>query len=225
MLARFLVVALLLSASPALAQELEAGWSRDATTGCRVWNPYPRPNEKVSWSGPCSYGVANGHGVLQWFLNGSLLERDQGEFVDGKANGEFVTTLADGSRYEGQRRNSERDGRGTITFVDGSRYEGEWRRDKFDGQGTFTWQSGTRYEGAWRDGKPNGWGKATYAWDGSVYEGNWTNGCFERDNRRWALFASREGCASIVRVDGGPNAEILPSPDHRMIRIIPPSER
>ena len=221
MLVRILIVALLLC-GPALAQELEAGWSKDATTGCRVWNPYPRPNETVSWSGSCSYGFANGRGVLQWFLNGKLLERDEGELLTGKANGDFVTTQADGSRYEGQRRDSERNGRGTITFAGGDRYEGEWRRDKFDGQGTYIWQSGTRYEGEWRDGKPNGRGKATYAWDGSVYEGIWTNGCFRQGGRRWALAATPEECARIVGVEGG---AILPSPDGRMIRITHPSEQ
>jgi hypothetical protein len=220
MLTRFLVVALLVCAGPALSQELEAGWSKDATTGCRVWNAHPWPNESVSWSGPCSYGLANGRGVLRWFLNDTLLERDDGEFIDGKANGEFVTTLADGSRYEGQRRNSERDGRGTITFAGGNRYEGEWRRDKFDGQGKYTWKSGTRYEGEWREGKPNGWGKATYAWDGSVYEGIWNNGCFKQGSRRWALFAAPEECASSISAGGGSQAEIHVSPDRRMIRIL-----
>jgi hypothetical protein len=195
MLERLLVIPLLLCAFPTLAQELDAGWIRDTTTGCRVWNPHPRQNETVSWSGACSYGFASGTGVLQWFLNGNPQERDEGELVEGKAIVQFVTTLADGSHYEGERRDSERHGRGTITFVSGNRYEGEWRKDKFDGQGTYTWQSGSRYEGEWRDGKPNGWGKATYAWDGSIYEGNWTNGCFQQGKRSWALFAAREECS------------------------------
>jgi len=220
MLARSLVVALLLCAGPALAQELGAGWIRDATTGCRVWNAHPRPNETVRWSGDCSDGLANGRGVLRWFLNDQILEHDAGEFIDGKANGEFVTILADGSRYEGQRRNSGREGRGAMTFAGGNRYEGEWRRDKFEGQGTYTWKSGTRYEGEWREGKPNGWGKATYAWDGSVYEGIWNNGCFNQDGRRWALFATSEECANGAGTGGGPRAEIHISPDRRMIRIL-----
>ena len=194
MLARFLALVMFLCAGPALAQELTAGWTRDAA-GCRVWNPHPRPNETVTWSGACSYGLANGRGTLKWYQDGNLFETDEGELRDGKANGEFVTTLADGSRYEGERRDSERDGRGTMTFVSGDQYKGEWRKDQFDGQGTYTWRSGTSYEGEWRDGKPNGWGKATDAWDGSVYEGQWINGCFQQGNRSWALFSARAECA------------------------------
>ena len=107
----------------------------------------------------------------------------------------FVTTDADGSLYEGERRDSERHGRGRITAASCNRYEGERRKDKFDGQGTYTCQSGTRYEEKWRDGKPNGWGKAIYAWDGSVYEGTLDQRMFLQGNRRWALLAAREGCA------------------------------
>jgi hypothetical protein len=191
---RFPFIAFVLFALPALAQQMPPGWIRDGTTGCRVWNLHPRPDETIRWSGACTYGLAQGRGVLQWIVNGELRESDEGEFRGGKGQGWFVTISTDGYRYEGERRDSERHGRGTATFANGDRYEGEWREDNYDGRGTFVWASGTRYEGEWQNGKPNGWGKATYAWDGSVYEGIWTNGCFQQGNRRWALFATTEEC-------------------------------
>src|SRR5215468_2911650 len=117
MLARFSAIALVMYACPVLAQESQPGWVRDPITGCRVWNPHPRENETIGWAGACLFGRAEGHGLLQWFVNGQPAERDEGEFRDGKANGWFVSTAADGSRYEGERRDSARHGRGTITFA------------------------------------------------------------------------------------------------------------
>ncbi|MDP2755165.1 MAG: hypothetical protein Q8P40_12360 [Nitrospirota bacterium] len=37
--------------------------------GCKVWNPFPKPNESVTWSGECVDGKAHGYGVLQWYEN------------------------------------------------------------------------------------------------------------------------------------------------------------
>ena len=193
----WLSTAVVLCATPAIADESDIRWTRDTVSGCWVYNPFPQHNEQVQWTGDCPSGRANGRGVLRWYVNGQLIERDEGVMQDGRAKGQFVSTLSDGSRYEGERLNSMRHGHGTIVFRDGSRYEGEWRDDKFNGSGTFTWSSGTRYEGEWRDGRPNGWGKATYAWDGKVYEGNWIDGCFQQGNLRWALFASQDECRRL----------------------------
>ena len=159
-----------LCALPASAQILQPGWITDARTGCRVWNPYPQPKETVTWTGACSNGLAQGHGVMQWFEDGKVNSRHDGEYRDGKANGRGVVTFASGSHYDGKFCDSKRNGRGVFTFADGTRYDGEWRDDKADGVGTKT------------------------SADGQVHSGTWTNGCFRQGDRWATVGATREEC-------------------------------
>ena len=137
------------------------GWSTDARSGCWVWNPYPRPNETVIWSGGCAPdGRATGHGTLE-----SLWESET-------------------SRYEGEFRDGKREGRGVFTGANGDRYEGEFR-DGEPGRGVFTWADGDRYEGEFRDGKPHGFGD--YRTVGELYIGNWVAGCFREGDKRTSI--------------------------------------
>ena len=159
-----------LCALPAFAQTLQPGWITDARTGCRVWNPYPQPRETVLWTGACSNGLAQGHGVVQWFEDGKASSRHDGEYRDGKANGRGVVTFASGSRYDGEFCDSKRNGRGVFIFANGARYDGQWRADKADGKGTKT------------------------SADGQVYSGTWTNGCFRQGNRWATVGATPEEC-------------------------------
>ena len=94
----------------------QPGWMADAQTGCRVWNARPQPNERVTWSGACQNGFAQGEGVEQWFQNGQPSIRYEGEFRHGKHNGHGVQTFADGSRYEGEFRDGTRNGYGIATL-------------------------------------------------------------------------------------------------------------
>lgn len=164
-----LIVLGLGTALPASAQAPPSGWIADARTGCRVWNPSPKPKETITWSGSCSNGLAQGRGVLQWFTDGKAMDRYDGEYRDGKVNG-----------------------RGVYTSARGNRYDGEWRDGQQNGRGVYTWANGNRYDGEYRDNKPNGLG--TYTLDGQVYSGTWTNGCF-RQGDRWAwIGANKEEC-------------------------------
>ncbi len=81
----------------------QPGWIADARTDCRVWNRNPEPNPKttINWSGACANGLAQGHGVLQWFVDGKPDQRYEGEYRDGTFNGHGVYSYADGGRYEG----------------------------------------------------------------------------------------------------------------------------
>ena len=76
--------------------------------------------------------------------------RYEGEFKDGKVNGQGVKTWKGGS--------------GFYARSDGVRYEGEWKDGKPNGQGVQTWKHVTsfarRYEGEWKDGKPIEWPNA-----------------------------------------------------------------
>ena len=80
------------------------------------------------------------------------------------------------------------DGEGSMEWPDGSRYDGDLKDSRFDGQGKFTWANGERYAGEWRSGQRHGRGKLE-TWNKSllqstaiegkvnsmVYEGEWEN--------------------------------------------------
>ena len=216
---RGLLFALLLFAPwPVSAQTLQPGWIADIRTGCQAWNAAPVPNETISWTGACPNGFTQGHGVLQWFLNGKPNGRYEGEFRDGKRNGRGVITFASGARYEGEfrddkfngrgvytsangdrydgeHRDDKLNGRGVITSANGNRYEGEFRDGKRNGRGVITFANGNRYEGEFRNGKPNGYGVFTFA--NALYRGQWVNGCYrDADNRVAWVDATEQDCRS-----------------------------
>lgn len=176
-----LAALLLVLAVPAAA---DGDWLRGDPAGCWVWNPNPKPNESVTWSGPCLDGKAHGDGVLQWFEDGEPGDRYEGEFREGNMHGWGIYTWANGDRYEGEYVAGKRHGQGTRTWGlksdwAGDRYEGSYRHGFFHGRGVYEWANGDRYEGVWIDGKRNGWGVFTWGpngrWAGDRYEGEWTN--------------------------------------------------
>ena len=119
-------------AQPAATQppSLDAltGWVADDKTGCKIWDAAPDPAEKITWSGKCEAGMADGQGILQFYIGGKP-----------------------GARYEGEMRNGRADGHGVNVQPDGTRYEGGWRNNAASGQGVYT-KAGVRYEGKWFNG-------------------------------------------------------------------------
>ena len=74
----------------------------------------------------------------------------------------------DGSCYEGEWKDGKHNGQGKATSPDGSIcYEGELKDGKENGQGKLTYPNGSCYEGEWKDGNPTGTGKVTFP-DGTV---------------------------------------------------------
>jgi hypothetical protein len=138
--------------APDFAQPLQPGWIADAKTGCRIWNPRPKPNESVTWSGACQSGLAQGRGVEQWFESGQPANRIEGELRDGKLS-RGIAIYPNGDRYDGEFLDGRRNGRGVYTSANGDRYEGEWRDDRRNGRGVYNSANGNRYEGEWRDGE------------------------------------------------------------------------
>jgi uncharacterized protein YbaP (TraB family) len=97
-----------------------------------------------------------------------------GDWLDGQRDGTGLYTWKSGSSYAGEWSGGKRQGKGVYTWADGSKYNGSWGNDKPSGVGVFTWASGSVYEGEWTDGKREG--KGVYRWkDGSVFEGLWQN--------------------------------------------------
>jgi hypothetical protein len=197
------------------AQAAEPGWIADPSSGCKVWDLVPEPNEAIKWSGGCAGGLANGSGVLQWFIDGKPVDHAEGEWRDGKRNGHGVYTTAKGNRYDGEWRDDMQNGFGVLTLVSGNRYAGEWRDGMKNGHGVYTWASGdrydgewrddkrtghgvytradgSRYDGEWRDGKPNGFG--TFYFNGNVFHGDWTNGCLRQGAQEVAIGVSQADC-------------------------------
>ena len=152
---------LVMAISSAVAQTPQPGWIADARTGCRVWNHHPEAKEMITWSGRCENGRAQGSGVVQWFADGRLYERIEGEMRDGRVNGYAIVT----------------------TWVNGPRY-GDVMDDKGTGHDVEAWPRGSRYEGGFVNGAANGAGVLVDS-NGVTYNGEWTNGCF-RDGKRWA---------------------------------------
>jgi len=146
------------------------GWCVDERTGCWVWNASLRLDQTVQWSEGCSpVGRATGRGILEWRTDGKM-SRYEGEFRDGKPNGQGVTTMASGQRLVG-----------------------EFRDGVMHGRGVFTSASGNRFEGKWRDGRANGYGVYKQK-DGEVYKGEWVDGCFRKGETRIAVGRPASQC-------------------------------
>jgi MORN repeat len=101
------------------------GWIADRKTGCKIWDAAPDPEEKITWSGKCEAGMAEGEGTLQFYVGDKPSVRYEGEMRNGRADGHGVNLEPDGARYEGEWRNNAADGHGVYT-KDGARYEGTW---------------------------------------------------------------------------------------------------
>lgn len=263
----FALFVLLLIVSAASAQT-SGRWLRNDVTGCSVWDSDPETGKTFHWAGNCANNVADGPGVLQWYLNGSPTGRYVGQYENGRMSGRGVfeyrngdrydgefrddtpngsgtltrangtryagtfrdgqplqievppavgnkfdnydverregsttrveVTQADGSRYEGEMRNDERNGRGILEFANGDRYEGGFRDDRMSGWGVFMTKTGDVYEGEFGDDQPNGFGTYKEA-DGTIYAGLWTNGCFRQSDRVAAVMATEKQCSLGIR--------------------------
>jgi hypothetical protein len=159
-------VGLLSAAVPAFADEV---YLPDAN-GCRIYDPNPKPDETVTWSGGCVDGYGDGPGVVQWLHGATPGTRSEGPLVRGRFDGQVTEIFQNGARFEGTFVAGAASGRGVWTGPKGERYEGDFVRGKWSGEGTFTNASGGRYSGTWVDGKRQGQGEEVWS-DGSRYAG------------------------------------------------------
>ncbi len=215
-----------------------SGWIVDKTSGCKVWNPNPKPHETVNWFGKCVDGLANGTGLLKWYEGGKLISTGQGyvkngrlrgsvtmthhsggkyvgEFEDGRPNGTGTLTYPGGKKYTGDFKGGKPDGTGKIIYENGDNYVGEVKNGKANGTGTRTFLAGGKYVGEFRDGKPNGIGTMNHH-SGGKYVGEFVNG---RPNGNGTKIYPNGGKYSGEVRDGKPNgAGTLIHPDgHKII--------
>lgn len=136
-------------------------WIADSN-GCKVANVYPQAGETVTWTGQCINQLADGKGVLTWYLNGEVADVFDGQLVQGMAQG-----------------------MGRLIRKNGI-YIGEWKDSLQDGMGTQHMYNDTWYQGQWKQGKPHGQGKVKTL-EGKVFSGTWNEGVFvgeqDQDNR------------------------------------------
>ena len=92
------VLSLILFSKATLAGE----WILSSDTKCKLWNPSPTTNESITWNGSCLDGIAQGRGIVQWFLNELPTNRYEGQVEAGKRHGLGVVTYKNGVRIEGQ---------------------------------------------------------------------------------------------------------------------------
>ena len=104
--------------------------------GCWKWNPYPQPDETVTWSGGCTDGRPSGKGEEVWRFREDgewKTSGGEGEIRDGKRHGHWIERLSSGNVWEGP-------------YVDGKSH-GLWVRRGSDGRDWSCWNDGERVEG------------------------------------------------------------------------------
>jgi hypothetical protein len=120
------------------------------------------------YDGDWEDGKKNGQGTLTYANGGSY----EGEWTDNMRDGYGVNKWANGDHYSGNWKDNKRNGKGKYVYADGGKYVGQWRNDMRHGHGENTWSNGNHYEGHWEDNEQHGHGTFTYK-DGGKYIGNW----------------------------------------------------
>ena len=110
-------------------------------------------------------------GILVSF-NGDYYE---GEFLNGKREGEGKLIYANGNQYEGFFSAGWPNGKGKLVQMDNDIYEGEWKNGKINGQGIRYYNNGDIYTGNHLNDLRSGFGIYQFA-NGNLYKGNWANG-------------------------------------------------
>ena len=128
---------------------------------------------QLSWSGQKVDGKWHGRGVL--LSENSLMQgRDEGEYVHGVRQGQWVEIYGDTRRDEGQYDNNKKQGLWVETYSDGTRREGEYVGGRKQGTWIETQASGGRIEGGYVDGRRQGVWVETRA-DGTRWEQTWVD--------------------------------------------------
>ena len=98
-----------------------------------------------------------------------------GEFSQGKRNGQGKIIYANGTKYEGSFKNDYHDGFGKLIQLNGEIYEGEWKKGKINGNGMRIHANGNKYIGNYVNNVRNGIGHLIFV-NGESYKGNFLNG-------------------------------------------------
>ena len=140
-----------LIALPISAEEGE--WIKDQKD-CKHFNPHPQPDEKLTWSGECKDGFAEGKGQIKWNVSGKLAEEYDGDYVRGRPHGKgSMTSHENGQIYSGDWVDGVPTGEGKLVMPDGAVYIGQFLNWRFEGLGELTAPDGRSVYGEWVNGE------------------------------------------------------------------------
>lgn len=100
-------------------------WLLDTETGCRMWDWHPALRDTAAWTGFCSHGLKEGHGVVQWFEHGLPIDRFEGTYIAGRRDGLGRYEWNDHDRFYGNYANDLPNGFGSASIA-GEAFIGDW---------------------------------------------------------------------------------------------------
>ena len=131
----------------------EGEWITDQNA-CKHFNPHPQVDEKLTWSGACKDGYAEGNGQIKWNVGGKLAEEYDGDYVRGRPHGKgAMTSQENGQKYSGDWVDGVPTGDGKLVLPDGTTYVGQFLNWRFEGIGELTSPDGRSIYGEWVNGE------------------------------------------------------------------------
>ena len=121
--------------------------------------------------------LPNGKGI-KYNSNGNIMY--EGDFINGKYEGNGKCIFENGQYYIGQWKNGLKNGKGTLYYKNGDvLYEGDFVNDAAEGNGISLVPDGEYYIGQMKKGLRNGKGIEYYANGNIRYEGDFVNNRYE----------------------------------------------
>lgn len=123
-------------------------------------------------SGDC----INGKGKAIYYETNNNSYTYEGNFVNGKWEGDGLLIIPDNATYKGTFKNGEVTGKGEITYADGNKYVGEVVNLNKEGEGLYTYKNGQTFKGIFKAG--NVWTGEGYIFmsEKAYYKGSVLNG-------------------------------------------------
>lgn len=138
-------------------------WKNNERHGYGVYN-YSNKEGYKSYAGEWKAGARSGMGIMyykdekispkfgMWENNNFLYKYETTGCVEGDCeHGKGVFVWNDGSRYEGDFKNGERNGTGVYYYNSGAKYVGEQKNGGRNGVGTYYYPNGDKFIGEWKD--------------------------------------------------------------------------
>lgn len=135
----------------ALAKSRSGSWITDAN-GCKLESGDAKPNTRITWSGDCVNGKADGPGVYEEFVSGKKAVTLTGRLRAGKTDGVVTVSSANGSVYKGQLVQGKPAGPGQLQLPGDVHIDGMFVAGKLHGRGIVSKPNGWRYEGDFQRG-------------------------------------------------------------------------
>ena len=117
-------------------------------------------------------------------LNENINEPNEGNFINGKLEGNGKYIYKNGNYYIGQFKNDKFNGKGILYNKNGNIiYEGDFINGKIEGNGKHFYKNGQYYVGQFKNNKRNGKGILYYKNGNVMCEGDFINEKYEGDGK------------------------------------------